>query len=133
MALDGLTRFLDELFDVERFGQVVIDAVLHEADSFVHLAISGHDDDWNVRIELCDRPCELVALQFGHLHVGDDEVEDLLADEVETDLPVARSNDVVAFAFEPGLQHPLHAGVIIDNKNLWPNGLLHSDGSISCF
>ena len=71
--------------------------------------------------------------QFGHLHVGDDEVEDLLADEVETDLSVACSNDVVAFAFEPALQHPLHAGVIIDNKNLWPSGLLHSDGSISCF
>ena len=73
------------------------------------------------------------ALQFGHLHVGDDQVEDLFPNELEPLVAVVGGNDMEAFAFEPRLQHPLHAGVVIDNKNLRPRGLLHCDSSISCF
>jgi hypothetical protein len=133
VAVDRLAYPLDQLLDVEGLGHVVGDPVLHQPDRLVDLAVGGHYDHRDIGIELGDGAGQLVALHLRHPHVGDDEIEHVLADEAQPLVAVGRGDHVIALALEARAQHPLHADVIVDNEHLWPGRLLHQNSSISFF
>ena len=78
-ARGGLLHGRPQLVDVERLGKVSVGPVLHGGDGRVDRAVPGDDDHFGVGQLLLALAKDLEAVDFVHLHVGDDDVEIVLA------------------------------------------------------
>ena len=108
----------DDLFDVDRLGEVVLDAQLEPADLVLDVGLRRQEDERDRRpvgvlLEPLD---ELEAVHLRHLGVGDDEVGRRGLDLAERVEPVDRGRDVEAGLLQADFENAKALGVTVDEK-----------------
>ncbi len=79
VALADLLDLVQELIEIERFGEIVVGSVFDRRDRGLDAAVSGHDDHRGLGIDAAHRSQQIEAGKLGHLLIRQDQIERLLA------------------------------------------------------
>ena len=119
--LAGLERLRDDLAHlvlVEWLGDEVERAALEGLDGGVDRPVRGDEDDGQLRLDL-ERPLEeRHAVDLRHLEVGDDEIDVVLAEQVQPLLAVLRGQRVVPVARELRGEDLPEVRFVVDDEDL---------------
>jgi hypothetical protein len=100
--------------ELDGLGQVAEGPVLHGPGRRLHVGRSRHQDDRYVQVALADRPQQGQAVQPGHRHVADHDVELRTADQVGGGDAVPGALDDHAGALEDALRDLHQLRVVVD-------------------
>ncbi len=129
VTLEHQVHARDDLFDVDRLGEVVLDAQLEAADLALHRAVARQEDERDLGVlraltELLD---EAEAIELRQSSVAEDQVRLAELDHLEGRLRILAARDRVPGLAQTDLQHPQASRVGIDEEEV----LLRHVGSVS--
>ena len=116
--LQRLGDDLAHLVLVEGLGDEVERAALERLDGGVDRAVRGDEDDGKLGLDLERALEERHAVDLRHLEIGDDEVDVVLAEEMQTLLAVLGGQDVVAVARELRGEDLPQVRLVVDDEDL---------------
>ena len=120
LALQNEVHARDDLFDVDRLGQVVLDAELEAADLALHRQVARQEDERDVGpFRACaDLFDEREPVDARQARVGEDQVGPRDIEHLERGLGVGAGRDVVAGLAQADFEHPQASRVGVDEQEV---------------
>lgn len=119
-SVGGKPHKIQELVELEGFGQRQRDALAHALFSEVVTAVCGNHDDRNERVigQSVNRLSERDAVDVRHHQVRDDQIEHRRLENLERLERIRGSHDAVAMSREKRREHVQRRLVVINDENL---------------
>ena len=111
-----------KLVEADRFGEVVVRALLHRVDRSFDGAVRRHHDHPDLGVGLLELRHQLRAIHARHVHVRDQQVGDRRFDQAERFECVRRAADLVALFSQELHQTGTGAGFVVHDEDLGTSG-----------
>ena len=107
----------DQLVQVERFGKILIGALLRSRQRGHQRVLRAHHDNGEFGPELLDARDQFERVLVGHHHIGDDHVAFALTDPAPQGGGVARRARRISGACQCLIEHRANGAVVVSNEN----------------
>ncbi len=124
-AVPGLPGHGRHLVRRERLRQVVEGADLHRLDDGRDGGETGDDDGYQVRVLAAQGLEQLHPAHFGHLEIGEHQIEGLAAEQVQGLRPAEDGPHLVTFAHQDLLAAPADRRLVVDHQHARRVGASH--------
>ena len=107
----------EQLFEVERFGQVVVGSAVEGVDLVAHLVAGGEHQDGQIRAPEADALKDAVAVQPRQHNVEQDQIHRLVGGHPQAVFAVVGADGAVAVGRQTTLQEPHYRRIVLDQQD----------------